>query len=219
MKKRKKFSIRFFIGSWGLAILVVGLFCGFAERQTRIERKKMLEVSELVKISPTPTSVPTPTPTPTNTPTPTPTNTPTPLPDPFYGQSTFKSYENYLNITRKTSPAYKLQQEAYTGNYGIRMVGDRYCVAMGGYWAKEIGTKMNVYLETGEMIPVILGDNKQDRHTLNNQRIGADNRDVLEFIVDVSEIPTKVKNCGNFNVIFKGKVSYIVVVETGEEKR
>ena len=168
------------------------------------------------EVTPTPTltPIPTNTPTPTPTPTPSPTPTPTPLPEPFEGQSKFKSYENYKNITRKSSPQYKLQQEAYTGDYGIRMVDGRYCVAMGSYWATKIGTKMDVYLETGEIIPVILGDNKKDCHTQNNHRVGCDNRDVLEFIVDPDEIPKKVKNCGNFNCIFEGKVSMVVVIES-----
>ena len=166
--------------------------------------------------TPTPTVTPTPTTTPSSTPTPTPipTPTPVPLPEPFEGQSTFKSYEGYHNITQKSSLQYKLQQEAYTGDYGIRMVDGRYCVAMGSHWATHIGTKMDVYLETGGVIPVILGDNKQDCHTSNNHRVGSGNKDVLEFIVDVNEIPKKVKDCGSFNYIFEGKVSMVVVIES-----
>ena len=163
--------------------------------------------------TPSPTPMPSPPPTPTSTPAPTPTPSPTPTPDPFHGQSTFKSYENYKKITNTSSAQYKLQQEAYTGNYGIRMVGDRYCVAMGSYWAKKIGTKLDVYLESGELIKVILGDNKQDQHTSHGRRVGANNKDVLEFIVDVDQIPQKVKNSGNFNCIFKGKVSSVMIVE------
>lgn len=163
--------------------------------------------------TPTPTPIPTSTPTPSPTPIPSPTPTPTPMPEPFKGQSTFKSYESYKNITQKTSSQYKLQQKAYTGDYGIRMVEDRYCVAMGSYWATEIGTKMDVYLESGEVIKVILGDNKQDCHTMENHKVGCDNRDVLEFIVNPDEIPTKVKNCGSFNKVFEGKVVDVVIVE------
>lgn len=172
-----------------------------------------VELKKLEIMTPTPTNKPTFTPTSTPTPTPTSTPSPTPLPDPFFGQRTFKSYENYRNITRVDSPQYKLQQEAYTGDYGIRMVGDRYCVAMGSYWAKKIGTKLDIYLESGQVIKVILGDNKQDRHTLENHRVGADNRDVLEFIVDLEAVPQRVRDTGNLNYLFPGKVAHVEVVE------
>ena len=153
-------------------------------------------------------------PTPTPTPEPTPVfERPEPIPEPFSGQWSFKSYESYKSITNTSSPQYALQQEAYTGDYGIRMVDGRYCVAMGSYWATEIGTKMDVTLETGEVIPVILGDNKQDIHTDSTHKYGLDNHDVLEFIVDMSEIPTEVSNCGSFNCIFEGKVSKVEIVE------
>lgn len=153
-------------------------------------------------------------PTPTPTPEPTPVfERPEPIPEPFSGQWSFKSYESYKAITNTSSPQYALQQEAYTGDYGIRMVDGRYCVAMGSYWATEIGTKMDVTLETGEVIPVILGDNKQDIHTDSTHRYGSTNHDVLEFIVDMSEIPTEVSNCGSFNCIFEGKVSKVEIVE------
>ena len=153
---------------------------------------------------------------PTSTPTPEPTpvfERPEPIPEPFSGQWSFKSYESYKSITNTSSPQYALQQEAYTGDYGIRMVDGRYCVAMGSYWATEIGTKMDVTLETGEVIPVILGDNKQDIHTDSTHKYGSTNHDVLEFIVDMSEIPTEVSNCGSFNCIFEGKVSKVEIVE------
>ena len=201
----------------GIALLCLYVFFVFLCRGEPTKTDDEEWITETVTLplipNPSPTLTPSPPPTPTSTPSPTPEPTPTPMPDPFHGQSTFKSYENYKNITNTSSPQYALQQEAYTGNYGIRMVGDRYCVAMGSYWAKKIGTKLDIYLESGELIKVILGDNKQDQHTLHDRKVGADNKDVLEFIVDVDQIPEKVKNCGNFNCIFTGKVSAVVVVE------
>ena len=183
------------------------------ELDTDISCREVIAPTKVTNTIPTVVPTITITTSPTPTPSPSPTPTPTPLPEPFSGQSTFKSYESYKSITNTKSPQYKLQQEAYTGDYGIRMVDGRYCVAMGSYWATEIGTKMDVYLESGEVIPVILGDNKQDCHTTNKHRVGTGNKDVLEFIVDTSEIPSKVKNCGSFNCIFTGKVSAVVIVE------
>ena len=52
--------------------------------------------------------------------------------------SGFKSYMSYKTITNKTSKQYNLQQKAHTGDYGIRMVSDRYCVVLGTYFKKEM---------------------------------------------------------------------------------
>lgn len=195
---------------WSIVFFILIVF-GFSKPKiVEVERQvEVVVVERKIAYMPLPPAFPTL----TNTPTPHPTNTPTPLPEPFSGQSSFKSYENYENITRQSSPQYKLQQEAYTGDYGIRMIEDRYCVAMGSYWATEIGTKLDIYLESGELIKVILGDNKQDQHTQNNHRVGCNDRDVIEFIVDLSEIPHEVKNCGNFNKIFEGKVAAVILIE------
>ena len=162
-------------------------------------------------VTPTPTDVPTMTPTPTEVPSMTPT--PSPTPKPISGQTTFKTYMSYKAITLKTSPQWKLQEKAYTGVYGIRMVDGRYCVALGSAWAREIGTKLDVYMDTGEVIKVILGDCKQDIHTDKTNRYGARNGDVLEFIVDTDAMPKEVKNCGNYGIIFKGKVVRMERVE------
>ena len=201
-----------------MSALLVWIFLAAALGASLHKEEKLVEygINRIKRpeiVLPTLTPTPTPSPTPSPTPTPLPTPTPTPIPSPFEGQSSFKPYENYRNITNTSSPQYRLQQEAYTGDYGIRMVGDRYCVAMGSYWATKIGTKMDIYLESGEVIKVILGDNKQDCHTTNNHRIGVNDRDVIEFIVDIEFVPDRVIDCGNFNYIFKGKVSDVVVIE------
>lgn len=195
---------------WSIVFFIL-VMLGFSKPKiVEVERQvEVVVVERKIAYMPLPPAFPTL----TNTPTPHPTNTPTPLPEPFSGQSSFKSYESYENITRQSSPQYKLQQEAYTGDYGIRMIEDRYCVAMGSYWATEIGTKLDIYLESGELIKVILGDNKQDQHTQNNHRVGCNDRDVIEFIVDLSEIPHEVKSCGNFNKIFEGKVATVILIE------
>lgn len=163
--------------------------------------------------TPTPTVTPTPSPEPTPTPTPEPTFTPTPTPKAVSGQTTFKTYMSYKAITLKSSPQWKLQEKAYTGDFGIRMVDGRYCVALGSAWAREIGTKLDVYMDTGEVIKVILGDCKQDIHTDKTNRYGSRNGDVLEFIVDTAAMPKEVKNCGNYGIIFRGKVVRMERVE------
>lgn len=177
--------------------------------------------------TPVPTATPTPTQTPTQAPTatqkptqrpntPKPTKTPTPTKKPLTGalseQSTWKPYERYTAITKKSSAQYKLQQKAYTGDYGIRMVDGRYCVALGTGWATKIGTKLDIYMDTGQIIPVILGDAKRDEHCDPSHRIASAKREVIEFIVDGAAIPEKVKRTGNFDCIFPGKVVKMEIV-------
>lgn len=175
--------------------------------------------------TPAPTNTPTKAPTPTRKPTerpntPTPTKAPTPTQKPLTGdlreQSTWKPYERYWKINKKDSAQYKLQQKAYTGDYGIRMVDGRYCVALGTGWATKIGTKLDIYMDTGEIIPVILGDAKRDEHCDPSHRIAQEKREVIEFIVDETKIPDKVKGCGNFDCLFPGRVVKMEIVGGAE---
>ena len=143
--------------------------------------------------------------------------TPTPIvvknPTDFVGQSEFKTYMSWTAITLKTSPQYRLQQQATTGEYGIRVVDGRYCVALGSYWAREIGTEIDIYMVNGDVLHCILGYCKRDEHTDPYHQYGKLNGDVLEFIVDTKEIPSEVKRTGSFNCIFPGKVSHMEIVD------
>lgn len=125
--------------------------------------------------------------------------------------SSFKSYEPYTAITSTVSAQYKfLRGKSYTGNYGIRMVGNRYCVAVGSYYTTKIGTKLDIYLSSGQTIKCILGDAKSDRDTLSLKKQNI-NGSVVEFIVDSNCIDRRAKLLGSFNEIFKGDVASIKV--------
>ena len=110
----------------------------------------------------------------------------------------FKSYMSYKEITNKSSKQYKLQQKAYTGNYGIRMVDDRYCVALGTYFQKEIGTYFDLVLENGTIIKCILGDIKASVHT-KEDNITSLNGCVSEFIIDSESLIKVAKTSGDIS--------------------
>jgi hypothetical protein len=94
----------------------------------------------------------------------------------------FKSYTKYTAITRKTSKQYKLQKEyAYTGEYGIRMVNERFCIAVGTGVTKQMGQYVDVVLENGTVIPCIVADQKADEHTKADRITTAHNKCVCEF--------------------------------------
>lgn len=143
---------------------------------------------------------------------PTPTLMPTKKIEADGGATEFKSYMSWLAITSKSSPQWAFQQQAVTGDYGIRTVDGRYCVALGSYWARTIGTKLDVYMVSGEVLHCVLGDCKADKDTDRSHQYGKPKGDVLEFIVDTHEIPDNVRKTGSFNCIFPGMVSHIEVL-------
>lgn len=116
------------------------------------------------------------------------------------GNSGFKSYMPYTAITLKNSPQYKLQhQYAYTGNYGIRQVNGRYCIALGTYYSKQIGTEIDLILKNGVVIPCILSDLKADRDTDSGNKVTLHNGCVAEFIVDRSSLYRMAKRMGDIS--------------------
>lgn len=112
--------------------------------------------------------------------------------------NSFKSYMPYTAITNKSSPQYKLQQLAYTGDYGIRMVNGRYCLAVGSYYTTKIGTYIDLVLANGTIIKCILADCKADAHTDTTHRQNP-NGSITEFIVDINKLNKKAKQMGDIS--------------------
>ena len=113
--------------------------------------------------------------------------------------SGFKSYMSYTAITSKSSPQYKLQQSTYTGVYGIRQYGDRYCVAIGTAFNADVGTYLDLILVNGTVIPCIVADIKADKHTDSNNMITIANGCLTEFIVDSSALNKNAKSMGDIS--------------------
>ena len=113
--------------------------------------------------------------------------------------SGFKSYMQYTAITSKSSPQYKLQQSTYTGAYGIRQYGDRYCVAIGTAFNADVGTYLDLILANGTVIPCIVADIKADKHTDSNNMITIANGCLTEFIVDSSALNKNAKSMGDIS--------------------
>ena len=113
-------------------------------------------------------------------------------------KNTTKSFMPYTAITSTSSPQYKLQQKAYTGQYGIRQVDGRFCVAVGSYYTTAIGTYFDLILENGTVIPCILADCKSDRHTDASKRVTFDGS-LAEFVVDADALVKRVWRSGNIS--------------------
>ena len=126
-----------------------------------------------------------------------------------------KSYMDYGCI--KTWKQYDLQKIAYTGNYGIRQVNGRYCVAVGSAFTTEIGTYIDLVLENGEIIPCILADCKDDEDTDINNIITHDGS-LAEFVVDTDFLSKTVKYTGDISTATENWESKIIEVRVYERK-
>lgn len=130
-----------------------------------------------------------------------------------------KTYMDYRCITSTGSQQYKLQHTiAYTGDYGLRMVGDRYCVAVGSYYTTTIGQHLDIELENGIVINGILADCKSDEHTDETNRIHFDGS-VVEFVVDIDLLDETAKMTGDISWVngWDSKVVNITVYDVIEE--
>lgn len=142
--------------------------------------------------------------------------------------TSFKTYMDYRCITDTDSMQYKLQQNSWTDEDGLRRLGEAYMVAMGTYYADECGKTFEITFDTGEKILVVVGDIKEDCHTDKTNRYSPvyDNNgnfisaNVLEFIVDTDALSRYTKRlgtveyCGNL----QGNIVSIVAIEEGVQK-
>ena len=109
----------------------------------------------------------------------------------------FKTYMDYEKITNKSSRQWHLQQLAYTDSEGFRKFNDSYLVAVGTYYADEVGKEFRVTLDSGIVFHAIVGDIKQDIHTDANNQYVTTNGNIVEFIVDVDKLDGLTKKLGN----------------------
>lgn len=129
-----------------------------------------------------------------------------------------KLYMYYTSVTDPMSAQYALLNgaDAYTDVYsGIRMVGGRYCIALGSYYTTTVGQKVDVVLEDGSVIYCIVGDCKNDIHTNDTHQYALGTGNVVEFIVDSSVFDYLKDSSGTVNWVsgLDGKVTKIVLVD------
>ena len=125
--------------------------------------------------------------------------------------NTFKSYMDYRCIKNRSSKQYKLQKKAVTNKKnGIRMIKGRYCIALGSYYTRKIGAKVDLVMGSGRVVKCITADMKADRDTINNHRQHRDGS-VAEFVVDTKKLSRKVRRMGDvsYTGLFKGRIRKI----------
>lgn len=119
----------------------------------------------------------------------------------------FKSYTDYRCLSR-SSAQWKLQEQAYTDENGLRKIGDAYLVAMGSYYGTTLGTKYDITLSNGNSFTVMLCDFKDNRHTDANNQVCLSNGSVIEFYVESDKMPSIVRQMGTVGALehFKGGI-------------
>lgn len=123
----------------------------------------------------------------------------------------FKSFMDYRTITNKSSEQWRLQQDAVTDQQGLRMYRGRYLVAVGTHYSSYCGKELDVTLDTGKLIRVVVGDVKQDIHTDETHRYVPTNGNIIEFIVDTSKLDSLTRAMGDISYTgFAGSVISIV---------
>ena len=123
----------------------------------------------------------------------------------------FKSYMDYRCITNRSSRQYKLQRKAVTNkSNGLRMIKGLYCLALGSYYTRKIGAKVDLVMGSGKVVKCITADMKSDRDTVNNHRQHRDGS-VAEFVVDTRKLSKKVRRMGDVSYTspFKGRIKKI----------
>jgi hypothetical protein len=122
----------------------------------------------------------------------------------------FKTYMDYRKITDKTSKQWNLQQLATTNEKGFRVFNGRYLVAVGSYYANEVGKELKITLDNGFVFYAMVGDIKMDIHTDANNQYVPINGNIVEFIVDIDKLDPMTKKLGDVsNSGFEGKIVMI----------
>ncbi len=131
----------------------------------------------------------------------------------------FKTYMDYRKITNKNSKQWKLQEQAWTEGRGFRKIGEHFLVAVGTFYADEVGKELLIEFEDGQQIKAIVGDIKQDSHTDPTNRYVPINGNIVEFIVDTEKLEPEVIRLGDVSWLgLNGKIKSIWEVERYERK-
>lgn len=122
-----------------------------------------------------------------------------------------KSYMRY-DLFNRASKQYALQQMAHTNEIGLRMVDDRYCVALGTAFTNQIGQQFDLVLENGQTIPCVLGDVKADIHTDTTNTYTLSNGCVSEFLIDEDALIYRVAHSGDVSYAYEEWDSSVVAI-------
>ena len=131
--------------------------------------------------------------------------------------NSFKSYEDAECITDSSKLAQgRLKKKYHLDKSGVWMVGNRYCIAVGSYYTKKIGVKIDLVLSHNgrkHTLKCITADSKDDSDTIKNHRVHKDGS-VTEFVVNTNSLSQKTRLMGDVSYAgkqFKGNIVKIKI--------
>lgn len=132
-----------------------------------------------------------------------------------------KLFTDYRAYNLWYTPHYRLQQVAWTDNYGLRRFNNDYIVALGSYYSVKIGDRFEITLTNGNIFTVIFGDGKADidcdskcMYTPCFDYNGNQVANLLEFIIDEAKLPKDVYEYGSIDKLeeFSGDIVKMVYI-------
>lgn len=124
-----------------------------------------------------------------------------------YPHKEFKSYMSWKALSPKSTQGKFSAKATPDPETAIMTYNGRYLVALGFAYADEVGQEIDIVMESGQVIPAVIGDFKAEEHTCENQSTQRWDGSVVELIVSDNEAAKKVTNgTGSYNNIFPGLV-------------
>lgn len=132
---------------------------------------------------------------------------------------------DYRAYNIEYTPHYRLQQLAWTDDYGLRRYHEDYLVALGSYYSTKIGDRFLVTLETGKTFTVMLADGKWDidcdtdnMYTPTVDYNGEYAGNLLEFIIDETQVSPEMYQYGSLDYYEEFKGSVVSMIYLGRDQ-
>lgn len=124
-----------------------------------------------------------------------------------YPHREFKSYMSWKALSPKSKQGQFSAQATPDPETAIMTYNGRYLVALGFAYADEVGQEIDIIMESGQVIPAVVGDFKAEEHTDEHGSTQRWDGSVVEFVVSSNAEAAEITNgTGSYNNIFPGKV-------------
>ncbi len=127
-----------------------------------------------------------------------------------------KTYMYCSAVTDETSDQYKFLYSGYcyTDPNGLIKYNNRYCIAIGTGYTKNIGDRVTLVLEDGSIVRCVVGALKAPVHTDSSNRYDVADGSVAEFIVDKKVFNSVKDGSGTVNFIdgMEGEIIKVVTL-------
>ena len=119
----------------------------------------------------------------------------------------FKSYMRWTALSPKSKQGKFSAKASPDPETAIMMYNGRYLVALGFAYADYVGQEIDIIMESGQIIPAVVGDFKAEKHTDEHNSTHLWDGSVVEFVVSSNDEAAKATNySGSYNNIFPGLV-------------